>query len=153
MARIRIDDLPDRLRQQVLAQIARDDARRRTPCADTAPTATTPPRANAATRRRSGEQTEQAVADLLTGMGCRIMATQHAVALAAGPTYTADLLVEGRDGMPYLVEAKGFRHASVQRSRLAFLSAVRESGMGGLWVERRKTGQGRPAHWRVEVYQ
>jgi len=151
-SRCRVEDLPPSLRRQVEAQIAREDARRAEAGQDKPATAPTMPRASHTARRRSGEQTEQEVADLLTGLGCRIVATQHAVTLAAGPRYTADLLARGADGRLYLVEAKGYRHASVQRSRLAFLSAVRETGMGGLWAERRKAGQGRPDHWRVEVY-
>jgi len=103
-------------------------------------------------RRADGTQAEREAADLLARMGLEIVATQHAVSLAAGPRYTADLLVRGRDGREYLAEIKGYRHHSAQRSRLAFLCAVRETGMGGLWVERRAAERGAPTLWRIEVF-
>jgi predicted RecB family endonuclease len=103
-------------------------------------------------RQRSGERNEANAADVLEALGLTVVQRQYEVQLDGGHIYTADLLVTGRDGKEYLVEVKGpYRHGSVGRSRLAFDTARAKTGLGGIWIERRKASKGKDAHWRVEV--
>jgi len=97
-------------------------------------------------------ETEQRAESMLSALGMDILQRQYGVALG-DCTYTADMLIAGRDGRKYLVEVKGKKRlGSAGRSRLGWLWAMEKTGLPGLWVERRKAVRGRPEHWRVEVH-
>jgi hypothetical protein len=90
---------------------------------------------------------------MLTSLGLTVLARQYAVDLDGASTYTADMLVRGRDGMDCLVEVKGtYRLGSHHAGLRGFNWARQRTGIGGLWVERRKASRGKAAHWRIEVY-
>lgn len=145
-----VTDLPPALQAQVLAKLAQDAGLTRGQGECKGAPHPTPPRAS---QPRPGARNEERAENVLEQLGLTVEARQYEVALAGGHRYTADMLVRGRDGGAYLVEVKGpYQHGSAGRSRLAFDDARAQTGLGGIWMQRRAASRGKDEHWRVEVY-
>jgi hypothetical protein len=111
---------------------------------------TAPPGSAPASKPQTAAEAEAEA--LLTWLGVNVEHRAFPVQLPGQHTYTADMLACGRDGLPILVEVKGYRHFSVGRSRLAFDAALVARGYDGIWIEKRKATRGKAAHWRIEVF-